>query len=66
MSKTLILLGLILIAAGLLWPWLGSLGVGRLPGDIVVERRNFTLYVPLATGLLASVVLTLFFWIFNR
>jgi hypothetical protein len=66
MSKTLILLGLILVAAGLLWPWLGWLPLGHLPGDIVVERRNFTFYFPIATGLLISLVLTLVFWVFNR
>jgi Protein of unknown function (DUF2905) len=66
MSRTLILLGLVLVAAGLLWPWLGWLPLGRLPGDIVVERPNFTLYFPIATGLLVSLALTLLFWVFNR
>ncbi len=66
MSRTLIFLGLILIAAGFLWPWIGWLRLGRLPGDIVVERGNFTLYIPIVTGLLLSAVLTLFFWLFGR
>jgi hypothetical protein len=66
MSRTLILLGLVLAAAGLLWPWIGGLGLGRLPGDIVVERPNFTLYFPITTGLLISVVVTLFLWLVNR
>jgi hypothetical protein len=66
MSKTLILLGLVLVAAGVLWPWLGWLPLGRLPGDIVVQRHNFTLYFPIATGLLVSLALTLLFWVFNR
>ncbi|MGH6846912.1 MAG: DUF2905 domain-containing protein [Methylocella sp.] len=61
MSRTLILLGLILVAAGLLWPWIGRLGLGRLPGDIIVERENLTLYVPITTGLLISMAVTLFF-----
>jgi Protein of unknown function (DUF2905) len=64
MSRTLILLGLILIAAGLLWPWIGWLRLGNLPGDIVVERG--TVYIPIVTGLLLSAALTLFFWIFGR
>lgn len=63
-NSLLIVVGLILIAAGLLWPWIGWLG--HLPGDIVVERRNFTLYIPIATCLAISLVLTLLFWIFNR
>jgi Protein of unknown function (DUF2905) len=66
MSRTLILLGLILVAAGLLWSWIGRLGLGRLPGDIVVERPNFTLYVPITTGLLISVAVTLILWLLNR
>ncbi|MGH6799836.1 MAG: DUF2905 domain-containing protein [Methylocella sp.] len=66
MSRTFILLGLILVAAGLLWPWIGRLGLGRLPGDIVVERENYTLFVPITTGLLISVVVTLFLWLVNR
>ena len=60
MSRTFILLGIILVAVGLLWPWIGWLRLGRLPGDIVVERQNFTLYFPITSGLLISVALTLF------
>jgi hypothetical protein len=52
MSRTLILLGLILVAVGLLWRWIGVLRLGRLPGDIVVQHQNFTFYFPVATGLL--------------
>jgi Protein of unknown function (DUF2905) len=66
MSRALILLGLILVAAGLLWPWIGWLRLGQLPGDIVIERSNFTLYFPMTTGLLISLALTLFFWVINR
>jgi hypothetical protein len=66
MSRTLVLLGLILVAAGLLWSWIDRLGLGRLPGDIVVERPNFTLYIPITTGLLISVVVTLLLWLVNR
>ena len=66
MARTFILLGLILVAVGLLWPWIGWLRLGRLPGDIVVERQNFTLYFPITSGLLISVALTLFLWLVNR
>jgi hypothetical protein len=52
--------------AGLLWPWLSKLGLGRLPGDIVVERENFRLYLPIATSILISVVLSLILWFLNR
>lgn len=64
MPRILILLGLLLIAAGLLWPWMGWLG--HLPGDIIVRQKNFTLYVPIVTGILLSIVLSLLFWFVNR
>ena len=65
-SRTLIVLGLVLVAAGFLWPFLGKIGLGRLPGDIAIERENFRLYIPIATSILVSVVLTLLFWLFRR
>jgi hypothetical protein len=65
-QRLLIVLGAILFAAGLLWPWLGHLGLGRLPGDIAVERPHFRLYFPWVTCLLISVVLTLLFWLFRK
>ena len=64
--RLLIVLGAILLAAGLLWPWLGHLGLGRLPGDIAIERPHFRLYFPWVTCLLISVVLTLLIWLFRK
>ena len=66
MSRFLIILGLVLLAAGLLWPVFQKLGLGRLPGDIVIERESFRLYLPLGTSLAISIVLSLIFWFFNR
>jgi hypothetical protein len=66
MSRTLIIFGLVLAAAGLLWPFIAKLGLGRLPGDIVIERENFTYYWPLGTSLLVSAVLSLIFWLISR
>ncbi|HSL91167.1 MAG TPA: DUF2905 domain-containing protein [Candidatus Limnocylindrales bacterium] len=66
-GRLLILAGLILLAAGLLLllsdkiPWLG-----RLPGDITFKRNNFTFYLPLATCILISVVLSLILWFFRK
>jgi hypothetical protein len=57
--QLLIMLGVILFAAGLLWPWLGRLGLGHLPGDFRIERSGFSLYAPLASGPVVSVVLSL-------
>ena len=66
MARFLIVLGLAILLIGLLWPYLSKLGLGRFPGDIVIERENVTLYVPLATCLLLSLVLSLIFWVANR
>ncbi|MEJ2682890.1 MAG: DUF2905 domain-containing protein [Candidatus Sulfobium sp.] len=66
-GKLLIVLGAVVAAVGLLFmladkiPWLG-----RLPGDIIVRRKNFTFYFPVATSILISIVLTLLFWLFGR
>jgi hypothetical protein len=66
MARFLIVLGLAILVIGLLWPYLGKLGLGRLPGDIVIERENWTLYVPVATCLLLSLLFSLVFWVVNR
>jgi hypothetical protein len=66
MGRFLVILGLAIVTIGLLWPFLSRLGLGRLPGDIVIERDNFTLYIPLATSLIASLVLTAALWVLNR
>lgn len=66
MGRWLIIFGVILIVAGLLWPLLQKFGLGRLPGDLVVERENFRLYFPIATSLIISVILTAILWLINR
>ncbi|WP_072394039.1 DUF2905 domain-containing protein [Hyphomicrobium sp. CS1BSMeth3] len=66
MSRTLIIIGFAILAVGLLWPWLSRFGLGRLPGDIVIERENFTFYAPITTGVLVSLVLSLILWLINR
>ncbi len=65
-SRTLIVIGLVLAACGVFWPWIGRLGLGRLPGDIIVHRENFTFYAPIATGLLISLVLSIIAWLLGR
>jgi hypothetical protein len=66
MSRTLIVIGLLLVAAGVLWPWLQRVGLGRLPGDFVIRREGFTFYAPIATGILISIVLSVIFWFLRR
>ena len=62
----LILAGLALVAVGVLWLVGEKLGLGRLPGDLVVKRKNFGFYFPLASSLLISLVLTLVLNLFRK
>ena len=67
-GKILVVIGLALVALGLLI-WLGgkwNLPLGRLPGDIQIDRPNFKFYFPIATCLLISLVLTLVMWLLRR
>jgi hypothetical protein len=70
MSRFLITLGVVLVLVGLLWPLLDRIGLGRLPGDIVIERDNMRVYIPLVTSLVISLLLSLglslVFWLMNR
>ena len=67
MGKTLIILGILLIGVGLLLSLGGKLPwLGKLPGDIRIERENFSFYFPLGTCLLISVLVSFLFWVFRR
>ena len=66
MARFLIVLGLVIVVIGLLWPYLSQIGLGRLPGEIVIQRENVTFYFPLMTCLLLSVLFSLVFWVVNR
>ena len=70
MRQRLIVAGLVLLALGLLWPWLTRIGLGHLPGDIRVQRPGFRFYAPLGSSLLLSILqsllLTLIFWLWRR
>jgi hypothetical protein len=57
---------LILVISGLLWPWLSRLGLGRLPGDILIEKENFRFYFPLTTSIIISLLLSLLFWLLRK
>jgi Protein of unknown function (DUF2905) len=66
MSRTLTIIGLAIAAVGLLWPWITKLGLGRLPGDIYIQRDGFTFYAPITTGVLISLALSLILWLMSR
>jgi hypothetical protein len=66
MSRWLVAIGLVLVVFGLLWPWLRELGLGRLPGDIVIERGNVHIYIPIVTCVIVSVVLSFILCLMSR
>jgi hypothetical protein len=65
-SRLLIWSGLVILLLGLLWPFIGKLGPGQLPGDILIRREHGTFYFPIVTCLLISAVISLIFWLLNR
>lgn len=66
MSRWLIVAGIVLVVLGLAWPLIAKLGLGRLPGDIHIEREGFSFYFPIVTGLVISVVLSIILWLFRK
>lgn len=66
MSRFLITLGVVLVVAGLAWPLLARLGLGRLPGDIHIERGGFTFFFPITTGLVVSAAISLILWLLRK
>lgn len=66
MQRILVIAGIVLLVAGLAWPWLSKLPLGRLPGDIHVVRENFSFHFPIVTSIVVSLVVSLLFWIFRK
>jgi hypothetical protein len=66
MQRWLIVLGVALVVVGLAWPWLARLGLGRLPGDIHIEREGFSFYFPLTTSIIVSIVISVLLWLFRK
>lgn len=66
LGRLLIVAGAVLLAVGIAVTILPRFGIGRLPGDFVYRKGNFTFYFPLMTSILLSLALTLLFWLFRR
>ena len=66
MNRLLVTLGIILVAAGLLWPYLARLGLGRLPGDIAIRGEHGGFYFPIVTCIVISLVISAIFWLIGR
>jgi hypothetical protein len=66
MQRLLIGIGLALVLAGVAWPLLSRIGLGRLPGDIMIQRGSTSFYFPLATCIVISIVLSALMWLLSR
>jgi len=66
MNRMLIVLGAVLVVAGLLWPWLKKMHLFHLPGDIVIDRPGFKFFLPITTMLIVSAVLSIVAWLIRR
>lgn len=66
MQKTLLMIGLFLILVALTWPWLKHIPLGRLPGDIVIQRPNFTFFFPLTSMILVSLIISAIAYLFRK
>ena len=66
MARWLVIIGAIVLAAGLIWPWLTRLGLGHLPGDIWIRGERFSFYFPITTSIVISLVVSLFLWMLGR
>jgi hypothetical protein len=66
MQRALIVVGILMVAVGLAWPWISKLGLGRLPGDIRIESEGGGFYFPIVTCIVISIVLSLVLWFLRR
>ena len=66
MQRILIVLGIAILVIGLLWPWLGKIPLGRLPGDIVIDKPGLKIYIPITTMILISIVVSVLLWILRK
>jgi Protein of unknown function (DUF2905) len=66
MQRLLIISGVLLLLVGVLWPWVGRLPIGRLPGDLLIERPGLKVYFPLTSMILLSLVVSAVLWLFRR
>lgn len=66
MQKALIIIGITIAVIGLAWPWLSKLPIGRLPGDIIIDKPGMKVYIPVTTMIIVSAVISLLIWLFRR
>jgi hypothetical protein len=65
-QKILIAAGILILIIGFLWPWIVKLPIGKLPGDIVVDKPNFKFFFPITSMILVSVIISLIIWLIKK
>jgi hypothetical protein len=66
MQKILLTFGILVLAIGILWPWISKLPIGRLPGDIIIDKPGLKVYIPITTMILASVIVSVILWLLRK
>jgi len=66
MQKILIVLGFLVLAIGILWPWISKVPIGRLPGDIIIDKPGLKVYIPITTMILVSVIVSVILWLLRK
>lgn len=66
MQKILIILGILVLATGILWPWISKSPIGRLPGDIIIDKPGLKVYIPITTMILVSIVVSVILWLLRK
>jgi hypothetical protein len=66
MSRPLIVIGLLIALVGVLWPWISKLPIGRLPGDLIIDRPGFKFFFPITTMIVVSIVVSVILWLMRK
>ena len=66
MNRTLITIGIVILLIGITWPWISKIGLGKLPGDIIIEKGNTKIYFPITTSILITLAISLLLWILRK
>ncbi len=66
MQKTLIIIGAMVLLTGLFWPWMVKIPLGRLPGDILINRPGLKVYIPVTSMVLVSVLVSVILWLLRK
>jgi DUF2905 family protein len=66
MQRLMLIAGAVLLLGGLLWPWVSRIPLGRLPGDLIIDRPGLKVYIPITTMLIVSALVSALLWLFRR